>query len=110
MVDRAFVNYEWLYNLDSADVYFVTRLKRNADIEIAQNYFTNDQGDDILSDQDDSVFASFEVDSRRIRFYHQARFHRGNSAYTRCMRWQFRNIFDSLLCQFPSLELYVLVI
>ncbi len=52
VVDRAYVDYDWLYNLDSNDVFFVTRLKSNADIEIIESYLTNEKQDHILSDED----------------------------------------------------------
>lgn len=52
VVDRAYVDYKWLYYLDSSDVFFVTRLKSNADIRIAQTFMTNEKHDHILSDQD----------------------------------------------------------
>jgi len=52
VVDRAYVDYTWLNDLDSRDVIFVTRLKSNADIEIAESYLTKDKHDHILSDED----------------------------------------------------------
>ncbi len=52
VIDRAYVDYEWLYILDSSDVFFVTRLKSNADIEILESFLTNDKHEHILSDQD----------------------------------------------------------
>lgn len=52
VVDRAYVDYKWLYNLDSTDVFFVTRLKSNADIAIAESFLTNEKHDHILSDKD----------------------------------------------------------
>jgi len=52
VVDRAYVDYEWLYNLDSTGVFFVTRLKSNADIEVVESFFTNEKHEHILSDQD----------------------------------------------------------
>lgn len=52
VVDRAYVDYEWLYNLDSSGVIFVTRLKSNADIEVVEQYLTNDKHEHILSDED----------------------------------------------------------
>lgn len=52
VIDRAYVDYEWLYNLDSNDVFFVTRLKSNADIEIIESFLTNDKHEHVLSDQD----------------------------------------------------------
>lgn len=52
VVDRAYVDYAWLFNLDSNGVIFVTRLKSNADIEVAESYLTNDKQDHILSDED----------------------------------------------------------
>jgi hypothetical protein len=52
VADRAYVDYAWLYNLDSSGVFFVTRLKSNADIEIAEAFLTNDKHEHILSDED----------------------------------------------------------
>ena len=52
VVDRAYVDYEWLYNLDSSGVFFVTRLKSNADIEVVETFLTNEKQEHILSDQD----------------------------------------------------------
>ncbi len=52
VVDRAYVDYQWLYNLDSNGVFFVTRLKSNADIQIVQTFLTHEKQDHILSDQD----------------------------------------------------------
>lgn len=52
VIDRAYVDYEWLYNLDSSGVIFVTRLKSNADIEVVEKYLTNDKHEHILSDED----------------------------------------------------------
>lgn len=52
VIDRAYVDYEWLYILDSSDVFFVTRLKSNADIEIIESFLTNHKHEHILSDQD----------------------------------------------------------
>lgn len=52
VIDRAYVDYRWLYNLDSNGVIFVTRLKSNAAIEVLDDYLTNDKHDHILSDQD----------------------------------------------------------
>lgn len=52
VVDRAYVDYEWLYNLDSNGVFFVSRLKTNADIQIMETFLTNEKHEHILSDQD----------------------------------------------------------
>jgi hypothetical protein len=52
VVDRAYVDFKWLYNLDSNGVFFVTRLKKNAHIKMPQAYFTNEKQEHILSDQD----------------------------------------------------------
>ncbi len=52
VVDRAYVDYQWLYNLDSTGVFFVTRLKSNADIELVENFLTNEKHEHILCDQD----------------------------------------------------------
>ena len=52
VVDRAYVDFDWLYNLDSTGVFFVTRLKSNVNIEIAQSFLVNDKHEHILSDED----------------------------------------------------------
>ncbi|MBK6699284.1 MAG: IS4 family transposase [Saprospiraceae bacterium] len=52
IADRVYVDYKWLHNLDSTGVFFVTRLKSNADIMITESYLTNDKHEHILSDQD----------------------------------------------------------
>jgi len=52
VVDRAYVDYQWLYNLDSSGVFFVTRLKSNADIQVVETFLTNEKQEHILSDQD----------------------------------------------------------
>jgi hypothetical protein len=52
VVDRAYVDFEWLYNLDSNGVFFVTRLKKNAHIKMTQAYFTNEKQEHVLSDED----------------------------------------------------------
>lgn len=52
VVDRAYVDYKWLNDLDSNRVFFVTRLKSNADIEIIESFLTNEKHEHISSDQD----------------------------------------------------------
>ena len=52
VMDRAYVDFEWLYNLDSTGVFFVTRLKSNVSINIEQEFLTNDKDEHILSDAD----------------------------------------------------------
>ncbi len=52
VIDRGYVDFAWLYNLDSSGVYFVTRLKSNADIEIIEKFLTPSKHDHILSDED----------------------------------------------------------
>ena len=51
VVDRAYVDYEWLFNLDSTRVFFVTRLKSNADIQIVKQFLVDDKHKHIISDQ-----------------------------------------------------------
>ena len=52
VVDRAYVDFQWLNNLDSNDVFFVTRLKSNTNIEVAEKFVTSERHDHILADQD----------------------------------------------------------
>lgn len=51
VMDRAYVDYAWLNDLDSRGVYFVTRLKRNANISLVESFLVDDKHDHILSDQ-----------------------------------------------------------
>ena len=52
VVDRGYVDYGWLNDLDSTGVFFVTRLKTNAKIKILHTFLTNDKHEHILSDED----------------------------------------------------------
>jgi len=52
VADRAYVDYDWLNELDSTGVYFVTRLKSNADIKIVNTFLTNQRHEHVLSDED----------------------------------------------------------
>lgn len=52
VMDKAYVDFKWLYNLDSRGVFFVTRLKNNADIEVVEKYFRPGQKEHILQDAD----------------------------------------------------------
>jgi len=52
VMDKAYVDYAWLKVLDSTGVFFVTRLKKNADIALVQSYITNHKHPHILADQD----------------------------------------------------------
>ena len=52
VMDRAYVDFAWLNVLDSSGVFFVTRLKSNANIELLESYLTKDKDEHILSDED----------------------------------------------------------
>jgi hypothetical protein len=52
VMDKAYVDFKWLYNLDSSGVFFVTRLKKNADIHVVEKYFRPGQKECILEDAD----------------------------------------------------------
>lgn len=52
VVDRAYVDFGWLNDLDSNGVFFVTRLKSNAKIEVLESFLTKEKDDHILSDED----------------------------------------------------------
>ena len=52
VVDRAYVDFGWLNDLDSSGVFFVTRLKSNAQIEVLESFLTKDKDEHILSDED----------------------------------------------------------
>lgn len=51
VVDRAYVDYKWLYKLDSNGVSFVTRLKSNAGFEIIEDWGVNEKHPHIIMDQ-----------------------------------------------------------
>lgn len=74
VIDRAYVDYQWLYNLDSTSVYFVTRLKSNADIEVVNSYFTPSHHEHILSDEDIQLLGHYTAEKypkklRIVRVY-----------------------------------------
>ena len=52
VMDRAYVDFKWLFDLDSSGVSFVTRLKSNADIAVVKKYLTNKKHEHILSDKE----------------------------------------------------------
>lgn len=52
VMDRAYVDFSWLFNLDSTGVHFVTRLKRNAKHEVLESYVTDEKHEHILTDED----------------------------------------------------------
>jgi len=52
VIDRAYVDFGWLNDLDSSGVFFVTRLKSNAKIEVLETFLTKDKDEHILSDED----------------------------------------------------------
>lgn len=52
VMDRGFINYEYLNILDSRGVFFVTRLKSNADVKTIKSYWTNEKQEHIRSDKD----------------------------------------------------------
>jgi len=52
VVDRAYVDFTWLNDLDSSGVFFVTRLKKSAHIQVVEQFLTNEMHDHVLSDQD----------------------------------------------------------
>ena len=51
-MDRAYVDFEWLFNLDSTGVFFLTRLKSNQNYEPVQEYHLNPRNTNIDMDQD----------------------------------------------------------
>jgi hypothetical protein len=52
VMDRTYVDFEWLYNLDSSDIVFVTRLKKNVSYDVLESFLTNEKKEHILSDED----------------------------------------------------------
>ncbi|MCO6486288.1 MAG: transposase [Saprospiraceae bacterium] len=52
VVDRAYVDFAWLKDLDSRGILFVTRLKDRSLTEIVESYGIQDQLDGLVADQD----------------------------------------------------------
>lgn len=52
VMDRAYVDFGWLNDLDSNGVFFVTRLKSNASIEVLASFLTKDKDEHILTDEE----------------------------------------------------------
>lgn len=52
VMDRAYVDFKWLYDLDSTGVLFVTRLKSNVSTKLEEEFLTNEKHEHILSDED----------------------------------------------------------
>lgn len=75
VADRAYVDFEMLFNLDSCGVFFVTRLKSNAKIYIVETFKTNDKQEHILSDQDIKLLGvntanKYPKNLRIVKVYH----------------------------------------
>jgi len=51
VMDRAYVDFGWLNELDSSGVFFVTRLKSNASIAVLESFVTKEKNEHILSDE-----------------------------------------------------------
>jgi hypothetical protein len=52
VLDRVYVAYKWLFNLNCYSVIFVTGLKANADIKVVESFLTSNKQEQILSDED----------------------------------------------------------
>jgi hypothetical protein len=52
VMDRGYLKFSYLNDLDSSGVWFVTRLKRNTDTEVLQTFMTDDRHEHILSDEE----------------------------------------------------------
>ena len=49
-IDRGYIDFDFLHNLDSTGVFFVTRAKSNADFDIVKTFDLPDNSDNIVSD------------------------------------------------------------
>ena len=52
VMDRAYVDFQWLNVLDSSGVFFVTRLKKGILTETLESYMVDDKKEYLLSDED----------------------------------------------------------
>ena len=50
-IDRAYIDFNFLHNLDSTGVFFVTKAKCNADIEVVKECNLPDNAENVVSDQ-----------------------------------------------------------
>lgn len=52
VVDRAYLDFSWLNNLDSSGAFFVTRFKDKVLIQTLASYLLDDKQEQLLSDED----------------------------------------------------------
>lgn len=52
VMDRAYVDFKWLFNLDSCGVNFVTRLKKNVKYDLLESFVCDEKHEHVLSDED----------------------------------------------------------
>ena len=76
VIDRAYVDFSWLNDLDSSGVFFVTRLKSNASIEVLESFLTKDKDEHILSDEEIALTGFYTSQKysgslRTVRVYDQ---------------------------------------
>lgn len=75
-VDKAYIDYKWLYSLDEKGIWFVTRTKSNTDYLVTGQQETSGKG--VISDQRISLQGILTKDKypkqlRRIKYYDEER-------------------------------------
>lgn len=55
VADKAYVDFNWLKHLDSNNVYFVTRLKDNAQYDVFEPYITDKENEDVCVLEDAKI-------------------------------------------------------
>lgn len=59
IMDRGYIDFQWLFNLDSNKVFFVTRAKDNMDYEVVEEYEIPEKETDLVLEDKDIRVAGF---------------------------------------------------
>jgi len=71
-VDRAYIDFKWLHNLDSTGVVFVSKLKKNISYQIVKEHPINEKNKDLLNDYEIKVtgIETSKAYPKRLRMVH----------------------------------------
>lgn len=77
VMDRGYLKFAYMNDLDSSGIWFVTRLKRNTDIEVLQEFITDTRQEHILSDEQIKLISlkgleNYKGRLRLVQVYDQA--------------------------------------
>ena len=71
-VDRAYIDFKWLHNLDSTGVVFVSKLKKNISYQIVKEHPIDDKDKDLLNDYEIELtgIKTSKAYPKRLRMVH----------------------------------------